>query len=433
MKTSLLSVTTALSLLPVAFDRTALAPPVASPAPSLRAPNANAMRVQVTIENLAPATGTFQTPVWVGLHDGIFDIYDRQQPASLFFPQTNALERLAEDGSTAEITQAFAQQSPLGVDDTLAGAAGAIAPGETVVGSFVVDPLSASTRYFSYASMVIPSNDFFIANGSPLAHPIFDDQGNFIADDFIVAGSQVLDAGTEVNDEVPLNTAFFGQQTPNTGVDEFGTVIGLAEGLQGFRAPGGQGILDDPRFDGADFLEAGYPVVRISFRAAPAFVEPLLFDGSLSGDAEVPPVSTPASGNARVGLVQDGALLRFDSRLRNLENVVMAHLHLGPVGQNGPVVAEIVAPREPGSGPVSRIRGRIVAGDLTGPLQGQPLDALVAEIANGNVYVNIHTDDGIAPSNTGPGDFASGELRAQLSFSSNMGDSDSDVSFVNQR
>ena len=33
--------------------------------------------VTVTIENLAPANGGFLTPVWVGFHDGGFDLYDR--------------------------------------------------------------------------------------------------------------------------------------------------------------------------------------------------------------------------------------------------------------------------------------------------------------------------------------------------------------------
>jgi len=35
---------------------------------------------------------------------------------------------------------------------------------------------------------------------------------------------------------------------------------------------------------------------------------------------------------------------------------------------------------------------------------------------NGGAYVNIHTDDGIAPPNTGPGDFPGGEIRGQLAM-----------------
>ncbi len=50
-----------------------------------------------------------------------------------------------------------------------------------------------------------------------------------------------------------------------------------------------------------------------------------------------------------------------------------------------------------------RIRGELSAEDLVGPLAGEPLDALVAEILNGNIYVNIHTERN-----------PSGELRGQL-------------------
>ena len=34
--------------------------------------------VTVKIENLAPANGGYLTPVWVGFHDGGFDVYDNQ-------------------------------------------------------------------------------------------------------------------------------------------------------------------------------------------------------------------------------------------------------------------------------------------------------------------------------------------------------------------
>ena len=34
---------------------------------------------------------------------------------------------------------------------------------------------------------------------------------------------------------------------------------------------------------------------------------------------------------------------------------------------------------------------------------------------SGNAYVNVHTNDGVDPVNTGPGDFPGGEIRAQIS------------------
>lgn len=64
--------------------------------------HAAAVQVRVTVENLSPTGGTLLTPVWVGFHDGTFDLYDRGGVAS------PALERLAEDGNTAPLSAAFA-------------------------------------------------------------------------------------------------------------------------------------------------------------------------------------------------------------------------------------------------------------------------------------------------------------------------------------
>ena len=71
-------------------------------------------------------------------------------------------------------------------------------------------------------------------------------------------GSDVLDAGTEVNDESRVNTAFFGQMTPDTGVDENGVV----NPHPGFLPEGSGGILDDPNFENVSQV---FPVFILIF------------------------------------------------------------------------------------------------------------------------------------------------------------------------
>jgi len=58
--------------------------------PAVASHPSNMTSVTVTIENLAPMGGTFLTPVWVGFHDGGFDLYDNGAAVSA------ELERLAE-------------------------------------------------------------------------------------------------------------------------------------------------------------------------------------------------------------------------------------------------------------------------------------------------------------------------------------------------
>jgi hypothetical protein len=144
------------------------------------------------------------------------------------------------------------------------------------------------------------------------------------------------------------------------------------------------------------------------------------FATRLSGDEEVPPRDTDARGKAEIKLSDDGTELEYKIEVSRIENVVAAHLHLGTSGMNGDIVATLFGPVEPGGGRENGrlARGAITAEDLEGPLAGQPLSALIEQIEAGMIYVNVHTDDGVGEANTGPGDFADGEIRGQVELRS---------------
>lgn len=225
------------------------------------------INITVTIENLSPVNGTWITPVWAAFHDGSWDTFDMGSPASM------ELESLAEDGATAMLAGLFNSALPNGVEGTLVSDDAPpppLQPGDLATGMFTID--SMYNQYFSYASMVIPSNDAFIGNDDPKAIKLFDDYGNFVGADFFIAGDEVLDAGTEVNDELPANTAAFGQAAPNTGVDENGVI----RMHPGYNPIGSGGILDDPSFVGADFTLEDYPIARIVITPEPTMLALLL-------------------------------------------------------------------------------------------------------------------------------------------------------------
>ena len=160
----------------------------------------------ITFENLQADGGFFFTPAWGGLHDGSFDSYDGGTLASSW----PGLTELAEEGNTGPISSAFAAATGgVGVDATITGSVGhpTISPGES--GSVTLNAGNpAVNRYFSYASMLIPSNDIFVANGNPLAHEVYDAAGNFTGPLTIdIYGSSFNDNGTELNSA--LNGAAF--------------------------------------------------------------------------------------------------------------------------------------------------------------------------------------------------------------------------------
>lgn len=136
---------------------------------------------------------------------------------------------------------------------------------------------------------------------------------------------------------------------------------------------------------------------------------------ALSGSDEVPPRDTQARGVAIFHLSKDGTELAYKLIVANIENVVGAHIHLAPAGENGPVVVPLfsgTAGAGRTDGPLAE--GVIGAADLTGPLAGRSLADLIDAMDAGASYVNVHTNDGEAPANTGPGDFPGGEIRGQV-------------------
>lgn len=144
----------------------------------------------------------------------------------------------------------------------------------------------------------------------------------------------------------------------------------------------------------------------------------------LIGDEEVPPRDTRAQGEAIFRVSADGSTVDFRLIASNIDNVFMAHIHCGPRGANGPirmwlhpVIGPVGAPGPAGSGPQNGVLASGTfspTGVICPAVAGNPSMPLLDAMRAGLTYVNVHTDDGVAPPNTGPGDFPGGEIRGQL-------------------
>jgi hypothetical protein len=155
--------------------------------------------------------------------------------------------------------------------------------------------------------------------------------------------------------------------------------------------------------------------VAVTAAPAEAALNPV-FNVALTGAEEVPPRETDARGRAILRLNRDGTELSYRLIVVKIDNVVAAHIHVGAAGTNGPVVAFLFGPAAPAGGRTngSLAAGTITEADLIGPLAGQPFSALIDAMTSGGAYVNVHTNDGVDPTNTGPGDFPGGEVRGQI-------------------
>lgn len=238
------------------------------------ASGAGAQEISITFENLLPGTGTAFTPVFFGLGDGSFDLFDPGGTASA------GLEDVAEIGQTGALSAEFAAADPTGLFQTSMGGP-VIGGGSTTVTFDVTDPASASTLVF--ATMVVPTNDLFI--GNPNGIEIFDSSGEFVGPFTItIFGSQVWDAGTEVNDA--LNGGAFLQGVAGTAGTE--TPDGTVELF--FQDPNADaylaslvGLTTAPGFDiGSTFTELT-PIAQLTVVPTPAGISAAVVVGVIAG------------------------------------------------------------------------------------------------------------------------------------------------------
>ncbi len=116
------------------------------------------------------------------------------------------------------------------------------------------------------------------------------------------------------------------------------------------------------------------------------------FGAHLSGDEEVPPVATNATGQAILQFNKEGDKLHYKLIVANIFDVRFSHLHMAPAGENGPVVAFLYpGPTTPGRTQGILAEGYITDADVIGPLAGMGLSALRDRMERGRIYVNVHT------------------------------------------
>jgi hypothetical protein len=119
----------------------------------------------------------------------------------------------------------------------------------------------AAQQFFTFGSMVIPSNDLFIGNDDPQEYRLFDANGNLVLGSIEVAANEIWNAGSEAAD--PANAAFVVGGNNNARTPE-GGVVGFSFGelsvFNGLETAAGY-------FFSNAALSSSTPVYRIRFSA----------------------------------------------------------------------------------------------------------------------------------------------------------------------
>lgn len=217
---------------------------------------AQPVQIQVNVENLAPTNSVAFAPLRVGFHNGIYDAFNNGTGAS------DAIISVAEGGSGSEWFPAFAAADPsASLGSILTTGGGPLTPGATGSTTFTIDP--TTNRFFTFASMVVPSNDSFIGNDSPTAYQILDENGNLLISEITQFGSDIWDAGSEVNGL--FGAAFLQGSSNDDRIAENGVVSFEFENFDIYNgSTTAAGYTFDRQFDADD------AIYRISFNVVPS-------------------------------------------------------------------------------------------------------------------------------------------------------------------
>ena len=136
------------------------------------------------------------------------------------------------------------------------------------------------------------------------------------------------------------------------------------------------------------------------------------FSATLSGNNEVPPVDTTATGTTTYRTAANETVIKYKVNITGFSDATGAHIHLGKAGANGDVIVDLLTDSKKNPTKLGMaIRGNITDSDLTGPMQGKTLSDLISAINSGDTYTNIHTES-----------HPDGEIRGQIeSGSENAG------------
>lgn len=213
-----------------------------------------ATSIRVTVNTLSTVG---LAPGIAGFSNGSFDIFDPGSAASA------ALENLAETGSPADFrpNSGGAVFGP-GVG---AGSPPIFAPGASGSAVFSVPD---GDNMFNFAAMLLPSNDWFIGNGTAfdISSLLGGSVGASLSFDFVT----VWDAGTELEDfDFSPGNGLIGVSNPGSlaadvGTDQNGVVTRLS-GVDPFAAFANASA----GFNSADFDFTGTPIARVTLEVIP--------------------------------------------------------------------------------------------------------------------------------------------------------------------
>ena len=332
--------------------------------------------------------------------------------------------RVVAQGLTGPIMMAHLHNAPAGVDGPVVVDLGDGIDGNVISGSFnpadfenLLEQMMAGDIYINVHTAEFPAgeirgqlmlnkrlvHDAYLDTEQEIPAPTENAMGNGLA---IVALNYTMDTLFYDVQVEGLTGPITGAHFHDGAFGETGPVlIGITDDVDGNRINGfvaGEALTNE---NIQKFLSGGIYLNVHTDENAPGEIRGQVYklarEGytyNLSGEQEVPSVTTDAYGSGMVSIDRDQTNVHFMMAYNDLTGPqTMAHFHVAPAGENGPVIFTL-SPFFDQTETFDAAFGYWTDMDET------PFDAAAAEsFREGEVYVNIHTSEN-----------PSGELRGQV-------------------
>ena len=116
------------------------------------------------------------------------------------------------------------------------------------------------------------------------------------------------------------------------------------------------------------------------------------YRAKLDGNNEVPPVNSTAEGVINFKTKND--MLTWKMNVTGTNDATGVNIHKGKAGENGEIIVDLMKVSKHSDNPKGMtMRGNVTDSSLTGSMAGQTIADLKTAMANGDMYINLKTQD----------------------------------------
>ncbi|MGA8563183.1 MAG: CHRD domain-containing protein [Nitrososphaeraceae archaeon] len=133
-------------------------------------------------------------------------------------------------------------------------------------------------------------------------------------------------------------------------------------------------------------------IVLVATATTQSYAQNEKYRAKLDGNNEVPAVNTTAEGVINFKTKND--MLTWKMNVTGANDATGVNIHKGKAGEKGEIVVDLMKVSKHSDNPKGMtMRGNVTESSLKGSMAGKTIADLKTAIANGDVYVNLKTQD----------------------------------------